>query len=89
MPQESARPINPVAEDFAGESCGRIAKRAFHATRPKFYPASVLPILAGTAWGVIVRCVGGVVFATMLVWVIIISICRQCAAGERAKPPDS
>jgi 1,4-dihydroxy-2-naphthoate octaprenyltransferase len=51
MPQESARPINPVAEEFAGESLSRAAKRAFHATRPKFFPASVLPVLVGTAWG--------------------------------------
>jgi 1,4-dihydroxy-2-naphthoate octaprenyltransferase len=28
-----------------------VAKRLFHATRPKFYPASVLPVLAGSAWG--------------------------------------
>lgn len=52
MPQESSQPINPVVEDFAGESLSRAAKRAFHATRPKFYPASVLPVLVGTAWGV-------------------------------------
>ena len=52
MPQDSARPIDPVAEDFAGESFARMAKRAFHATRPKFFPASVLPVLVGTAWGV-------------------------------------
>lgn len=52
MPQESARPINPVVEDFAGDSWSRVAKRAFHATRPKFFPASVLPVLVGTAWGV-------------------------------------
>jgi len=52
MSQDSARPIGPVAEDFAGESFARMAKRAFHATRPKFYPASVLPVVAGTAWGV-------------------------------------
>lgn len=51
MPQQSARPINPVTEDFAGKSLSRAAKRAFHATRPKFFPASVLPVLAGTAWG--------------------------------------
>lgn len=51
MPQESARPIDPVVEDFNGESLSRMAKRAFHATRPKFFPASVLPVLAGTAWG--------------------------------------
>ncbi|MGI9248983.1 MAG: 1,4-dihydroxy-2-naphthoate octaprenyltransferase [Woeseiaceae bacterium] len=52
MPQDSARPIDPVAEEFAGESLSRAAKRAFHATRPKFFPASVLPVLVGTAWGV-------------------------------------
>lgn len=52
MSQDSARPIDPVAEEFAGESFARTAKRAFHATRPKFYPASVLPVVAGTAWGV-------------------------------------
>ena len=51
MPQQSARPINPLTEDFAGNSLSRAAKRAFHATRPKFFPASVLPVLAGTAWG--------------------------------------
>lgn len=51
MPQQSARPINPLTEDFAGSSLSRAAKRAFHATRPKFFPASVLPVLAGTAWG--------------------------------------
>lgn len=51
MPQESARPIDPAAEDFAGSSFGRSLKRAFHATRPKFFPASVLPVVAGTAWG--------------------------------------
>ena len=51
MPQQSARPINPVTEDFAGNSLSMAAKRAFHATRPKFFPASVLPVVAGTAWG--------------------------------------
>lgn len=52
MPQDSARPINPVIEDFAGRTWSRAAKRAFHATRPKFFPASALPVLVGTAWGV-------------------------------------
>lgn len=52
MSQDSVSPINPVAEEFAGESFARMAKRAFHAMRPKFFPASVLPVVAGTAWGV-------------------------------------
>ncbi len=51
MSHQSTRPFNPVAEEFAGESLARAAKRAFHATRPKFFPASVLPVLAGSAWG--------------------------------------
>ncbi|MBT8100387.1 MAG: 1,4-dihydroxy-2-naphthoate octaprenyltransferase [Gammaproteobacteria bacterium] len=29
-------------------------KRYFHATRPKFFPASLLPVLAGSAWGFMV-----------------------------------
>lgn len=52
MTAGSVGPGNPVVEDFAGASAGRIAKRLFHATRPKFFPASVLPVVAGTAWGV-------------------------------------
>jgi len=51
MSVDSARPINPVPQDFAGTSAGRVAKRLFHATRPKFFPASVLPVFVGTAWG--------------------------------------
>jgi 1,4-dihydroxy-2-naphthoate octaprenyltransferase len=43
--------MNPVAETFAGQTLSRSAKRAFHATRPKFFPASVLPVVVGTAWG--------------------------------------
>jgi len=52
MPADTARPADPSPAEFAGESTGQVAKRLFHATRPKFFPASVLPVLAGTAWGV-------------------------------------
>lgn len=51
MPSDTVRPLNPVPEEFAGDSLPRILKRAFHATRPKFFPASVLPVVAGSAWG--------------------------------------
>ncbi len=51
MSSESARPIDPVPEEFSGDSFSRNLKRAFHATRPKFFPASVLPVIVGTAWG--------------------------------------
>lgn len=45
--------IGPEIAEFSGESPGRVVKRLFHATRPKFFPASVLPIIAGTTWGVL------------------------------------
>ena len=59
--------MEPVVADFAGQSPARIAKRLFHATRPKFFPASVLPVVAGTAWGVLASGEFGVlVFALAL-----------------------
>ena len=54
MSREYSALIDPLHADFSGTSAGRIAKRLFHATRPKFFPASVLPVVAGTAWGVLV-----------------------------------
>ena len=51
MSQESARPLDPAPEEFAGDSFTQSFRRAFHATRPKFFPASVLPVVVGTAWG--------------------------------------
>lgn len=78
MPQETARPINPVTEDFAGESLSRMAKRAFHATRPKFFPASVLPVLVGTAWGVHAA---GRVDITVFVLALIATVCVHAASN--------
>lgn len=45
------REMNPAPEDFAGDAPAQVFKRLFNATRPKFYPASVLPVIAGSAWG--------------------------------------
>jgi len=44
----------PRAEEYCGASATRTAKRLLQATRPKFFPASALPVFAGTAWGVYV-----------------------------------
>jgi len=41
----------PAPERLRGASRPRAAKRLFLATRPMFFPASVLPVLLGTAWG--------------------------------------
>lgn len=51
MSSENARTADPSPTQFAGDSFGQTAKRLFNATRPKFFPASALPVLAGTAWG--------------------------------------
>lgn len=51
MSTETARVTGPAPEQFAGDAPGQTLKRLFHATRPKFFPASVLPVLVGSAWG--------------------------------------
>lgn len=51
MPPESTKIADPSPQAFAGSSIGQTAKRLFNATRPKFFPASVLPVVAGSAWG--------------------------------------
>ncbi len=51
MSPEAAPVTGPSAEQFAGDSPAQVSKRLFNAMRPKFFPASVLPVLAGTAWG--------------------------------------
>ncbi len=51
MSSDTAGTAGPAPEQFVGASPARTAKRLFHATRPKFFPASLLPVLAGSAWG--------------------------------------
>ena len=51
MSTDAANIAGPAPEQFAGSTVSRTLKRLFHATRPKFYPASLLPVLAGSAWG--------------------------------------
>ena len=51
MTSDNTRIADPSPQTFAGDSPGQMARRLFNATRPKFFPASVLPVLAGTAWG--------------------------------------
>ena len=51
MTSDNTRIADPSPQTFAGSSPGQTARRLFNATRPKFFPASVLPVLAGTAWG--------------------------------------
>jgi len=43
--------MEPTQQALAGSAPSRIIKRYLLATRPMFFPASVLPVLVGTAWG--------------------------------------
>lgn len=52
MDHEAVQTINdPVAADFAGSDLRTVVRRYLHATRPKFFPASVLPVIVGTSCG--------------------------------------
>jgi len=51
MPTDNARAAGPSPQQFRGDSTAQTARRLFSATRPKFFPASVLPVVAGSAWG--------------------------------------
>ena len=54
MPSDVAPVNGPSRENFVGDSLAQASKRQLHAMRPKFFPASVLPVLAGSAWGFMV-----------------------------------
>ena len=54
MSSDSTTVTGPSTQEFAGDSPAQVAKRLFNAMRPKFFPASVLPVLAGSAWGFMV-----------------------------------
>ena len=76
--QNSVRPLNPLPEEFAGQSAARRLKRLAHATRPKFFPASVLPVVAGTAWG---AAVSGALDAYVFAIALVATVCVHAASN--------
>lgn len=78
MSPENLPAGNPVLDEFAGDSPRQVARRLFHATRPKFYPASLLPVLAGTAWGFKVS---GVFEGGIFLLALLATICVHAAAN--------
>ena len=54
MTSDVAPVTGPSPEQFAGDTPAQVSRRLFNAMRPKFFPASVLPVLAGSAWGFLV-----------------------------------
>jgi len=78
MSSDTYRPLDPVPEEFAGTSFSSAVKRAFHATRPKFFTASALPVLAGSAWGA----AAGTQFSWyVFALALIATVCVQAAAN--------
>jgi 1,4-dihydroxy-2-naphthoate octaprenyltransferase len=51
-----AQAVEPLPAALLGRAPSRVLKRYWLATRPGFFPASVLPVVVGTLWG---RAVGG------------------------------
>ncbi len=78
VPVTTARPATPLLAEFAGNPPVRIAKRLFHATRPKFFPASVLPVFVGTAWGVKVS---GQFDATVFALALLATVCVHAGSN--------
>jgi 1,4-dihydroxy-2-naphthoate octaprenyltransferase len=78
MSADTARPADPNPTEFAGDSTGQTLKRLFHATRPKFFPASVMPVLAGTAWGAYVA---GGFDALLFALALIATVCVHAGAN--------
>ena len=78
MSSDTYRPLDPVPEEYAGTSIAGSLKRAFHATRPKFFTASALPVLAGSAWG---ASVGAQFSWYVFVLALVATVCVQAAAN--------
>jgi 1,4-dihydroxy-2-naphthoate octaprenyltransferase len=68
----------PLAAALSGSSPGRAAKRLLLATRPKFFTASVLPVLLGTAWG---YKVGGQFDAAGFILALMATLCVHAGAN--------
>ena len=79
MPSKSAETTGPLPELYTGNSPSVIVRRLFAATRPKFFPASVLPVLAGTAWGYSIS--GSLDWAVFLL-ALLATVCVHAGANE-------
>lgn len=78
MSSDNAGVAGPRPEEFAGVSASQALKRLFHATRPKFFPASVLPVLAGSAWGFLAA---GQFEVTVFLLALLATVCVHAGAN--------
>lgn len=68
----------PLAAALSGSSPLRAARRLLLATRPKFFTASILPVLLGTAWG---YKVGGQFDAAAFALALMATLCVHAGAN--------
>ena len=63
----------PTPAELGGGGAGAVLRRAFLASRPKFFTASVLPVLVGTAWASAAdRAFNGLLFALALLATVLV-----------------
>ena len=77
-PDKTIGPAEPTPAAFAGTGPAAQAKRLVHATRPKFFPASVLPVLVGTTWG---ACVAQSFDVAVFLLALLATVCVHAAAN--------
>jgi 1,4-dihydroxy-2-naphthoate octaprenyltransferase len=78
MSSDNVEVVEPSAQRVAGRSFAQTAKRLFHATRPKFFPASALSVVIGTAWGV--QATGGF-SASVFALALLATVCVHAASN--------
>jgi 1,4-dihydroxy-2-naphthoate octaprenyltransferase len=78
MSLENVEVVEPSAQQFAGRSFAQTAKRLFHATRPKFFPASAFSVVIGTVWGV--QATGGF-SASVFALALLATVCVHAASN--------
>jgi len=75
---DSTTVTGPSTQEFVGDSPAQVAKRLFNAMRPKFFPASVLPVLAGSAWGFMVA---GQFSLSVFILALLATVCVHASAN--------
>lgn len=78
MSHDDAPTAGPRPENFLGSNPAQLLKRLLHATRPKFFPASLLPVLAGTAWGFMAS---GTFDGTVFLLALLATVCVHAGAN--------
>ena len=78
MTDQTVAETGPDPTRFAGSSLNMTIKRLLFATRPSFFPASMLPVLVGTAWG---YAVAGEFLLAPFILALLATVCVHAGAN--------